>query len=503
MTNIQGKSIATVKQMQSYIKRINPKVAQSVIDMIPYYISEGEVEGIRGDIAFAQSCLETGNFTFSGSAVTLDQNNFAGLGVTQLGMKGCSWNSPQTGIRAQIQHLKAYATTSPLNGECVDERYKYVSKCCSPYVEWLGIQENPKHVGWASGKNYGTKILNILKVVLNEDSKESQKGETLMKINVHAGHNYNVPGASGYLNETKEARNVKNEVIKQLKELGQTVYDCTDEDATTSSGNLSAIVNKCNAHSVDLDVSIHFNAGVNDSGNGKTTGTEVWVYNTNSKAYTYADSTCKAIAALGYKNRGVKTSTGLYVLKHSNSPAMLIECCFVDDKDDFNLYNVNKMASAIVKGITGKSVSDSSNGASTSVGKEIAIGNNWLTITKDKLPLYTEAGSTKVNKTADKNTRIKCFARKRVNGVCYFHCGDGWADGRYLTGWVKESNKWWYLLEGYKYPTNKWMEIDGKKYYFDTNGYMLADTLVRVDGNVYYVNKSGKMCFTDANGALK
>lgn len=88
MTNIQGTAQATTSQMQSYIKRVNPKVAQSVINMIPYYISEGEAEGIRGDIAFAQSCLETGNFTFSGSAVTLDQNNFAGIGVTSNGMKG-------------------------------------------------------------------------------------------------------------------------------------------------------------------------------------------------------------------------------------------------------------------------------------------------------------------------------------------------------------------------------------------------------------------------------
>ena len=73
------------------------------------YISEGEAEGVRGDLAFCQSCLETGNFTFQGSAVTLDQNNFAGIGVTQNGMKGNSWATPQLGIRAQIQHLKAYA----------------------------------------------------------------------------------------------------------------------------------------------------------------------------------------------------------------------------------------------------------------------------------------------------------------------------------------------------------------------------------------------------------
>lgn len=82
-TNIMGTAVATVQQMQSYIQKVNPAVPKSVIDMVEYYISEGKTEGVRGDIAFAQSCLETGNFTFNGSAVTLDQNNFAGIGVTK------------------------------------------------------------------------------------------------------------------------------------------------------------------------------------------------------------------------------------------------------------------------------------------------------------------------------------------------------------------------------------------------------------------------------------
>ena len=76
MTKITGKSEATAEQMTAYIKAKNGSVAQSVLDMIPLYLSEGEAENIRGDIAFAQSCLETGNFTFSGSAVELSQNNF-------------------------------------------------------------------------------------------------------------------------------------------------------------------------------------------------------------------------------------------------------------------------------------------------------------------------------------------------------------------------------------------------------------------------------------------
>ena len=179
MLKIMGQAVASVFQMRAYIKKINPAVPQSVIDMIPYYISEGAAEGVRGDIAFAQSCLETGNFTFSGSAVTLDQNNFAGIGVTKNGMKGNSWKTPQIGIRAQIQHLKAYACDQRLNQTCVDPRFTYVKRASAPYVEHLGIQENPTSAGWAAGAGYGSKIINILNAILAMPGEK----EGIMNIN--------------------------------------------------------------------------------------------------------------------------------------------------------------------------------------------------------------------------------------------------------------------------------------------------------------------------------
>lgn len=171
MLKIMGQAAATVAQMQTYIKKVNPKVSDSVIKMIPLYISEGAIEGVRGDIAFAQSCLETGNFTFSGSAVTLDQNNFCGMGVTRNGVKGNSFKTPAEGIRAQIQHLQAYASTSRLKQTVVDPRYTYVTRGCAEYVEYLGIQENPKHQGWAAGKDYGKKIIAILNSILSVTSE--------------------------------------------------------------------------------------------------------------------------------------------------------------------------------------------------------------------------------------------------------------------------------------------------------------------------------------------
>ena len=176
-----------------------------------------------------------------------------------------------------------------------------------------------------------------------------------MKINVHAGHNPDgkiACGACGLIKESTEARKVKKEVIKLLRAKGHTVYDCTCANGKSQADVLKKIVTKCNKHKVDLDISIHFNAGAGDKkGNGKTTGTEVYVYNAESAAYPAAVRVDNAITALGFKNRGVKESKDLYVLRRTNSPAMLIECCFVDDKDDVELYDYKKMAEAIVKGL--------------------------------------------------------------------------------------------------------------------------------------------------------
>ncbi len=167
MTKITGKAEATAEQMAAYIKSKNGSVPQSVLDMLPLYLSEGEAENIRGDVAFAQSCIETGNFTFNGSAVKLSQNNFCGMGVTKKGEAGNSFGSPQLGIRAQIQHLKAYANTAKLKEDCIDPRFKFVARGCAPYVEHLGIQENPKGKGWAAGTGYGGKILAVLAAILS------------------------------------------------------------------------------------------------------------------------------------------------------------------------------------------------------------------------------------------------------------------------------------------------------------------------------------------------
>lgn len=179
-----------------------------------------------------------------------------------------------------------------------------------------------------------------------------------MILNISAGHNPDgkiACGAVGIIKESTEARKVKDEVCKILKSQGHIVYDCTVDNGENQSDVLSKIVKKCNATNAELNVSIHFNSGANDNcGNGKTTGTEVLVYSKESRAFSYADRVCKSIASLGFKNRGVKVNTSLYVLRKSSAPCILIECCFVDDKDDVALYDYKKMAKAIVEGILNK-----------------------------------------------------------------------------------------------------------------------------------------------------
>lgn len=190
-----------------------------------------------------------------------------------------------------------------------------------------------------------------------------------MRINVHAGHNPDgMPacGAVGLIKEATEARAVKDRVIAKLASMGHTVRDCTCNNGTDQNDVLKKIVSACNAQDADLDISIHFNsdaeAEIQDP-DGVTTGTEVLVYSQSSASVPYAQRVVDSIAALGLRNRGIRERPGLYVLRHTKAPAMLIECCFVDDPEDVALYNADRMADAIVAGITGQATETTADAA--------------------------------------------------------------------------------------------------------------------------------------------
>lgn len=115
----------------------------------------------RGEVVFEQAMLETGWLQYGGDS-GISQYNFAGIGTTGGGVAGVSYPDVRTGIRAQVQHLKAYACEDTLNQDLVDTRFDMVTRGSAPYVEWLGQQENPNGGGWAAGSNYGEKLRKLL-----------------------------------------------------------------------------------------------------------------------------------------------------------------------------------------------------------------------------------------------------------------------------------------------------------------------------------------------------
>lgn len=170
-TEIMGAAVATAAQMALYSRSKNaaPQLTSCTLEeLAQMFLEEGKAEGIRGDIAFAQSLKETGFFKYGG-IVLPTQNNYAGIGALNGNATGqaATFPSPRVGVRAQIQHLKAYTNTAPLVNECVDPRFHLVTRGSAPFVEWLGASDNPQGKGWVvPGKGYGASIITLLNAII-------------------------------------------------------------------------------------------------------------------------------------------------------------------------------------------------------------------------------------------------------------------------------------------------------------------------------------------------
>ena len=152
---IMGKGAVSAEDMSVFLVRNNPQINSSYArTLAKLYNEEAAYEGVNHDIAFAQMCLETGFLKFGG-LVQPEWNNFCGLGAIGPEQPGLVFPDPRTGVRAHIQHLKAYATNEPLKGALVDPRYKYVRLGSSPGIEGLAGT-------WAVDKQYSEKISDIL-----------------------------------------------------------------------------------------------------------------------------------------------------------------------------------------------------------------------------------------------------------------------------------------------------------------------------------------------------
>lgn len=171
---IMSQGQLTKAQMKSFVLKNNPnpKLTCTLDQLIDLYIREGNVEGVNYDIAFAQAIKETGFFKYGGD-VHPEQNNYAGIGTTGGGVTGYYFKTPQIGVQAQIQHLKAYASNAPLKQQCVDPRFSLVQRGVAPSV----INLNGR---WAvPGKGYGESIIELIKQMRKEDSMLNKISEEI------------------------------------------------------------------------------------------------------------------------------------------------------------------------------------------------------------------------------------------------------------------------------------------------------------------------------------
>lgn len=168
-----------------------------------------------------------------------------------------------------------------------------------------------------------------------------------MRIGVNCGHTIGGAGygAVGIIKESNHTRLVGYALMEKLKAAGVNVIDCTIDEANTQAEYLAAAVALANRQDLDWFISIHFNAS------GSHTGQGVEVYTYEGRQYQDALDVCGNIAALGFKNRGVKSGSGLYVVRKTKAKSMLIEVCFCDNEQDVELYNSAGGAEAIAKAI--------------------------------------------------------------------------------------------------------------------------------------------------------
>lgn len=151
---ISAKDLA--KFLSSHNNNVDESYAHKLAEI---YISEAAKEGVNPELAFAQMCLETGFLRFDGT-VNKKQNNFCGLGVTGNGVVGLSFETEEEGIRAHIQHLKAYGSTEDLNAKLIDSRFNLVKRGSGKHLKDLTGK-------WAMDKKYDKKIRSLLGRLFN------------------------------------------------------------------------------------------------------------------------------------------------------------------------------------------------------------------------------------------------------------------------------------------------------------------------------------------------
>lgn len=152
---IMGNGLATEVQLILFIKTQNAEALNTFPQLPQLYRKEATIEGVNSDIAFCQMCLET-NFLEFGGILKPEQYNFGGLGTVDNEVESASFPSPEIGVRAHIQHLKAYASLEPLVQDIVDPRFEFVTRGVAPYLQQLSSR-------WSDDPTYGDQILALVR----------------------------------------------------------------------------------------------------------------------------------------------------------------------------------------------------------------------------------------------------------------------------------------------------------------------------------------------------
>lgn len=169
-----------------------------------------------------------------------------------------------------------------------------------------------------------------------------------MRYTIHAGHNPDglvASGAAGYMKESVENRRIVNYIMSHIDEKEKTIIcDVTVNDGKSQNDILRRLCQRMNNAMAEINISIHLNAGCG-------TGVECWTYGVSNEAGILAKKICENISALGFRNRGVKQSKSLYILKHTVKPTIIVEVCFVDTERDYETYRMigyEKISEAIM-----------------------------------------------------------------------------------------------------------------------------------------------------------
>ncbi|HSM81409.1 MAG TPA: N-acetylmuramoyl-L-alanine amidase [Nodosilinea sp.] len=155
MDRLMGIGSTSEVQLTMFLKNVNEAAVNTYRDLPKLYREEAAIEGVNHDVAFCQMLVETNSLNFGGS-LNPAQNNFGGIGAPTGGMEGASFPSARIGVRAQIQHLKAYGSVDPLVQRQVDPRFQFVVRGISPLVEQLSGR-------WSADPEYGRKIMAFMR----------------------------------------------------------------------------------------------------------------------------------------------------------------------------------------------------------------------------------------------------------------------------------------------------------------------------------------------------